>query len=192
MLEVGDIMIYSPGCLHEEKSTAQDPVELIFLSFNGKLDDHIRVLHDDRARVRQIIQWLWEEHQAGREDLKQHYFQVIIGEVKKLLADRPFTDLVAKSRNYMRQNLHQLLTLEEFAQQVNMSKYHFLRKYKKETGMTPLEDFKKLRLLKAVELLQNTNLPLKAIADMTGFANEYHFSREFKNRMNQTPGEFRK
>lgn len=189
---VGDLMLYSRNCLHEERSSPKDPIELIFFAFAEDLDDRIRVLKDDGGRVRQITRWLWEEHQAGRQELAEDYFQVIIGEIKKLLSDKPLADLVFKSQNFMRQHLHQLITLEELAKQVNMSKYHFLREYKKETGFTPLEDFRKLRLQKATELLQKTNLPLKAIAEMTGFANEYHFSREFKRRMNRRPGAYRK
>lgn len=126
------------------------------------------------------------------EDLKQAYGMVILGELSILMTGKQKDHLIMQSRDYMRRNLHQLISLDQLAHQANMSKYHFLRKYKSLTGLTPMEDFKILRIQQATELLRNTNLPLKAVADMTGFANEYHFSREFKRCMQQSPGEFRK
>lgn len=49
-----------------------------------------------------------------------------------------------------------------------------------------------LRMQKARELLQNTNLPLFTIADKVGYASEAAFNRAFKRQYQQTPGAMRR
>lgn len=48
------------------------------------------------------------------------------------------------------------------------------------------------RILKAGDLLQNTNLKIYDIANLTGYSNAKYFSSVFKKYMKQTPHEYRK
>jgi len=91
----------------------------------------------------------------------------------------------------MIQHISDPLSIEHIADQMNMSKYHFIRTYKKMTGATPGEDFRKIRIEEAANLIGATDLPLKEISEITGFANEYHFNRVFKKVMGVPPGEYR-
>jgi transcriptional regulator GlxA family with amidase domain len=73
-----------------------------------------------------------------------------------------------------------------------MSKFHFSRRYRQLTGLTPMEDLRQLRLEAARDLLLTTDLPLKAIAPRTGLGDEYHLSRLFRRAFGIAPGELRR
>ncbi|GAA4455872.1 hypothetical protein GCM10023189_24250 [Nibrella saemangeumensis] len=54
------------------------------------------------------------------------------------------------------------------------------------------EYIRKLRIEKAVQLLETTSYTLSEIAYLTGFSDQSHFTRIFKKLMNQNPSEYRK
>ncbi|MGN7888422.1 helix-turn-helix domain-containing protein [Dyadobacter sp. 22481] len=51
---------------------------------------------------------------------------------------------------------------------------------------------RKLRIEKAIELLSNTSNSLAEIAYLTGFSDQSHFNRIFKQHTGQNPSAFRK
>lgn len=69
---------------------------------------------------------------------------------------------------------------------------HYLRHIFKDRYQTGIKDFiTSTRLARAKNLLTNSNLPLKAIADYCGFASERHLCTAFKKAYNISPGTFR-
>lgn len=68
----------------------------------------------------------------------------------------------------------------------------FRKSFAAATGMAPAR-FQMLRRIEhACTLLRNDSLPLKSIAERTGFADEFHFSKRFRQIVGQPPGRFRK
>lgn len=59
------------------------------------------------------------------------------------------------------------------------------------TGMSPYQYLLQLRLARARHLLAETNLSIKEIAMQTGFEDEHYFSRLFRQKLDNTPGEWR-
>ncbi|UAY53611.1 hybrid sensor histidine kinase/response regulator transcription factor [Ferruginibacter albus] len=71
------------------------------------------------------------------------------------------------------------------------SKMQLYRKVKALTDMTPGEFIKHIRLKRAAQLLQTTNLTVAEIFYQTGFNNQSYFFREFKKYYNCAPNEYR-
>jgi len=192
----GDLLIYPRNCVHEEASDSADPVESIYFAFIGDGGRAVRLIHDRHGRISILARLMLELELTGNAQsvvLRQAYFDLLIAELNILENTcEPRNELVEKIRTLMNLNTAKNLTVSAMAAQVNLSKYHFIRVYKKLRGTTPLHDFRRLRLSKAETLLQTTNLPLKVIAPMTGFADEYHLSRVFKQIKRISPGRFRK
>ena len=92
----------------------------------------------------------------------------------------------------MRRNLGKPLSLDLLAKNVYISKYHFLRKYKALTGVTPVADLRKLRLEHAADLLLTTNDTLDTIAYKTGIGDQKSLSRMFRKHYDMTIGELKK
>jgi len=70
-----------------------------------------------------------------------------------------------------------------------MSKYHFIREFKKAKGVTPQTYIMLYRLGKAKKMLIE-NAPLKDIAYLNGFCDPSHFTNSFKKYFGITPGRY--
>lgn len=88
-------------------------------------------------------------------------------------------------------HLDQDLRIERLADYVNMSPRNFARVYLAKAGRTPARMVEALRLEAARRLLEETDLPLKRIAALTGHADEQNLRRTFQRRMSVTPGAYR-
>ena len=92
---------------------------------------------------------------------------------------------------YIYDHLESKLTCDEIAEQVFLCKRQLTRIMLKYTGTSPHQYIKLLRLEKAFSLIKNTSLPLKEIAPITGFSNEFHLSTAIKKQYAVTPKEIR-
>ena len=191
----GDVFLYPAGCAHAERSDAQYPVELLFIAFTGKMGNSISLVNDREGKIRLMGQWLYQlrpEQFTGKTDLQQSYLYTIIQEFLRIEAGDKESEMVSQVRRYMHTHLAEPTTLDDLAETARMSRFHFSREYKKQAGITPAADLKRIRLEEARVLLTSTTLPLKTVAPMVGFVNEYHLAREFKRQYGSPPGHLRK
>lgn len=93
---------------------------------------------------------------------------------------------------YVKNNFDQPFDIENFIQSAHISKYHFIRLFKKHTGITPYEYFIQYRINKAKKLLTETNYSVDEISYKTGFSDANHFIRNFKKIVGMTPLKYRK
>jgi AraC-like DNA-binding protein len=70
-----------------------------------------------------------------------------------------------------------------------MSRYHFVRSFKRAVGLTPHAWLLDQRIQRARHLL-NQGMGLAEVALHLGFADQSHFQRAFKQRVAATPGEY--
>lgn len=68
----------------------------------------------------------------------------------------------------------------------------FDRRFRKATGMSPLEYVHTLRLEEAKQQLEATQLPVEAIAGECGYEDAGYFSRLFTRRVGMTPSNYRR
>jgi AraC-like DNA-binding protein len=193
-VQPGDVIIYPAGYGHKELSDSKMPEEHIYIPFQGPNWDSIVSVFDEQGRILTLCQWMLEAGQcsySGREQLFAAYLNVIIEEVKRLQMVRS-DPLVQKARHFMVSNLSANISLDDIAHAVTMSKYHFIREYKRICGRSPIADLRSIRLEKAKSLLITTILPLKVIAPMVGFSNENHLSRMFPKYLGFPAKHFRK
>jgi AraC-like DNA-binding protein len=92
--------------------------------------------------------------------------------------------------SYMRENIACNLSIDDFADYMCISKYHFSRKFKQATGFTPMEYFNRLKIQKACELIDVTSQSIKEISANLGFCNPYYFSTVFKRITGLSPSEY--
>lgn len=93
--------------------------------------------------------------------------------------------------DFIEENLHKGLTVEEIAQTVALSKYHFGKAFKQSTGVTLHSYVLSRRMGRARQLLSTSDLPLVAVAQSVGFSNQSHFTASFTERIGIPPGAFR-
>lgn len=81
-------------------------------------------------------------------------------------------------------------TIDDLAREINLSKYHFIRVFKSETGKTPYEYLIEIKIQKAKQLLKKRQHTITEICFLLGFNNHSHFSKIFKKKTGYTPTEF--
>jgi AraC family transcriptional regulator len=89
--------------------------------------------------------------------------------------------------DYINQHLDQDLTIAAIATAVQMSPYHFSRRFKQSTGLAPHQYVIQCRVERAKQLLLEGSLTIAEIAVSVGFANQSHLNRHFKRLLGVTP-----
>jgi len=92
---------------------------------------------------------------------------------------------------YIRANFHTDVSLEKVASVVFLNPAYFSQVFKQKTGSGFKEYVTMLRVEKAMELLEHTQLKLIDIAEKIGYQDVKHFTQVFRKRMNMTPTEYR-
>ncbi len=100
-------------------------------------------------------------------------------------------DVISSSIDYMKQHLHQPLTLAALAQQSGLSVSHYSSLFRSKTQSSPINFFNFLRMQQACRLLENTALRVKGVASQLGFDDPYHFSRTFHRFTGVSPHAYR-
>jgi AraC-like DNA-binding protein len=94
--------------------------------------------------------------------------------------------------DHIEAQLTRSIDLAELAGIAAMSKYHFLRLFKRMCGITPYQYILGRRLRNAALTLRRTNTPIALIALEQGFGDLSTFNRLFRRVMLCTPTDFRK
>jgi AraC-like DNA-binding protein len=84
------------------------------------------------------------------------------------------------------------LTLDDLARAVGLSSFHLLRVFQRGIGVTPHQYLIRVRLLRAMALLRDTQLPVTTIAYEAGWADLSNFNHTFKRELRCSPREFRR
>jgi len=99
---------------------------------------------------------------------------------------------VTKSIEFMKSHLNEPLKIATLAALVNLSRSHYTTLFKRVTGYAPLSYLNHLRMQRAVQLLNTTDLSIKRISDQLGFSDQFYFSRAFRKMHNHSPSEHRR
>jgi len=83
-------------------------------------------------------------------------------------------------------------TLQRLAKACGASRAALARHFSKGVGLPPLRYLAELRLLRAAELLLESDLSLAEVAAEVGYDSEFAFNRAFKRRHGLPPGTFRR
>lgn len=92
---------------------------------------------------------------------------------------------------FMKLNFDKPVTLDTLAETAGISRYHFLRSFKKVYGITPGLFLQRLRLKEASLRLKKTRQDIDQIITASGFENKSSFIRLFKTAFKTTPIKYR-
>jgi AraC family transcriptional regulator len=96
-----------------------------------------------------------------------------------------------RAKEFMHEHLEDELTLDEIAEAVGLSPFHFARAFKRTTGLTPQQYLWQTRIEHAKRLLADAELPLIEVSARTGFKNQSHFTTLFRKFTAMTPRAYR-
>ena len=83
-------------------------------------------------------------------------------------------------------------SVSDVADRIGISQMHLRRLVKAKINMSPVQYVTHLRIEKAKNILRTSNLMISEVAALSGFADQYYFSREFKTVVGISPTEYKK
>lgn len=93
---------------------------------------------------------------------------------------------------YIDANIHRQISLAELADTVNLSQFHFSRKFKNAVGVSPLSYLANRRVEMAKKMIHSSSEKLSQVAYSCGFASQSHLTTVFKTVTGTTPAAYRK
>lgn len=129
----------------------------------------------------------------GEDIIKELVYRVLCGPQGHTLIGLAMHDghyaRIARTLSTMHSDYADPITVENLAEEVNMSVSSFHRAFKQVTFESPLQYLKKVRLAKAKELITTSGSKANEAAFKVGYTSASQFSREFKRHFNKTPSE---
>jgi transcriptional regulator GlxA family with amidase domain len=109
-----------------------------------------------------------------------------------LLDMRPKSDRIRTALGYARRNLRLPLSIDELAEQVHMSRRHFTRTFRAETGQSPARAIETMRAEVARTLLESSMLALDTVAREAGFTSTDQMRMALERVYRRSPQDLRR
>ena len=97
-----------------------------------------------------------------------------------------------ETRRWASERLHEPLDVAAMARHASVSSRTFARRFREETGTTPLQWLLAQRVLEACRLLEETDLPIDAVAWRAGFGTAASLRDHFRRATGTTPTAYRR
>lgn len=143
------------------------------------------------------LQHLYEEARAGRitnpysaSSLSYHFISELC-RYASFPNEHQWPKIVKEAVTIINSHYDRMLSLDQLAERLGISKYHFQRVFKAEVGSSPNEYLNRVRVEKAMHLLRLTNWSVEEIAERVGYSSGSYLIKVFRKLTGQTPGRFR-
>ena len=205
-IEAGDLFILFPGEWHRFRPDPKTGWDENFVGFDGDYARHLMqsfftpgepVLRGAATpETVRLIRGIASVAEDTSPETAPQVFADMITLITRLVL---FTRVHASSerravrlsinaaREHILEHAFQRIDFRSLAASLGMSYTVFRRVFQKETGHAPLAYQLEVRVSRARVLLEQTDLPVSGIAQHTGFANVFYFSKMFSKRAGQTP-----
>ena len=185
-------------------------IPIILLSAKSSLDDRISGLEqgiDDyitkpfsatylKARIKSLLHQrkqlqdiLWKQWSEKQESPAAPSIDISPSQPQITPFDEQFMQQVMEVMEKEMDNSD--LTIEEFAQKLNMGRTVFYQKLKSIIGLSPVDFIREIRIKRAVQLIDSGEYNFSQVAYMTGFNDPKYFSKCFKKQVGMTPSEYK-
>lgn len=99
---------------------------------------------------------------------------------------------IERSIAFMKQHLARRVRIRDLAVIAGLSASHYLKLFRARTGYSPMDYFIRLRMHRACQLLDTTDLSIKEIAAQVGYEDPLYFSRAFRAVNESPPSAYRR
>jgi AraC-like DNA-binding protein/ligand-binding sensor protein len=181
-LRTGQVLLRDPSAKRFRKIAAQ------LTSWGMKLN--LARLEDAYFRSRVVSPEQYHAMVRLLEIFAKH-LSLIANEISLYHQPNGGSAIVRRAKDYIANHKSETIKLQQIARALNVSTFHFCRKFKRETGVTFVDYLNRIRIERAKILLHNRSLSVSEIAYEVGFQSLTHFNRTFRKLVCSSPTEYR-
>lgn len=191
----GEMFLFSKGTPHEEWLVPDAEVVKYTLGFKWDIDlsDLPHRIADGCGRLTELADWIAAEvprHNGVTTPTLEPLLYGLVGEMRRA-AQRTGHELKEKARRVVQREMKAILSVQDLAQSLGMSRSHLSRRFCEETGSSPSDFLREERLRRARFLLRNTDMAVKEVAASVGVSSEQQLCRMVKQFCGMTTRELR-
>lgn len=207
-IQAGELICLPKGTAHTYRADDGDPWSIYWVHFDGtRALDYLAFIGAEQAVVQLGIHPVLATGFTGLFTLRtggysERVFIHGAARLKELLtglgwlASRSGTGAglrinLDRVEQLMRRRISATLSLDELAEEAGVSRYHFVRRFRAQTGQSPIQYFIHLKMQHACQVLDSDERPIKQVAMALGYEDAYYFSRLFKKVMGVSPQQYR-
>lgn len=208
-LEAGDALILFPGVWHRYRPLQDTGWGSYWIHFEGDTADRLRTsgaIQPHQAVLRvgldetilqaftTVLDALHAESAGFAQIAAARTMEILARIIGAAATERPVPRLqaiVRRARLMLEEDPGGLPHVEEMIRTFDVSRTHFFRVFKEQTGQSPYKYHLQLTIRRAAEMLRDSPMPVKQIAVTLGFRNPYHFSKLFKRKTGSSPRDYR-
>jgi transcriptional regulator GlxA family with amidase domain len=140
----------------------------------------------DKFCGREVGIWASKMFSLDMDRMRQSHFAVFKGQRQHN------DDDILKAQNYIEENHHLQLNIDEIAGHTNMSKRNFIRRFKKATKNTPFEYLQRVKVESAKKALEKGAQNINSLVYDAGYNDVKTFREVFKKITGLTPQDYRR
>jgi len=135
------------------------------------------------TRIRKLIEQQQKRREAFNKNLEVEPSNITITSIDE--------QLIKKALECVEKNMGNCeYTVEQLSSDVGMTRMNLYRKLQNITGQTPTEFIRSIRLKRAAQLLQGSQLTILQISDQVGYNSSRAFSKNFKEMFGMLPSQY--
>jgi AraC family transcriptional regulator len=147
---------------------------------------------DPLGRMRMLATWMHEARPLRHADgILDHLLAALLHAYSTGGNDGE-DEMLARVKRHVREHLAGDLHLDDLASAACLSRFHFVRRFRKVAGMSPMRFVREARLDAARTLLLTTSLPHREIARRVGFSDQCQLARVFRRLAGYSPSHLRR
>ena len=140
----------------------------------------------DKFCGKEVGIWASKMFSLDMDRVKQSHFAVFKGQRQHS------DDEIQKAQTFIEQNHHLQINIDEIAENSNMSKRNFIRRFKKATHNTPFEYLQRVKIESAKKALERGAQNINALMYDAGYNDIKTFREVFKKITGLTPQDYRR
>lgn len=106
-------------------------------------------------------------------------------------SDLSHSKYIRDAIEFTKENFSTIERIQDVTDGLNINTEYFCRLFKKEVGITYINYLTDIKLSKAVELLDTSNMRINEISEVVGYNNFSYFSKAFKKKYKISPYQYR-
>lgn len=213
LLKKNMMTIIPANTSHSYGSSQSNPWSIYWLHFNGENAPHYtnRIIKDDlltydvnlnkkvifielfNSIYKQLKKGYYIDHMVYISQFLSYFLSVILFLDNSDISEaHQENSIVENCIDLMNKNLEGSLTLGDLSKSCNLSRNYLVPFFKAKTGYSPIDFYIRLKIQRACQYLDLSDMNISEIALKIGYSDPYYFSRIFKKIIGHSPSSYRR